>query len=655
MLKLLRRDLDWLVTASLLILVIETAFLFELPQFLLFELPDGMVANELLHLQFVLGLVLGLVVALREGLARTGDWFAHRPVSALRLALARHVHALGVLALGFLLPLLLRRLLTTGHDLALLGGTEQVLIDEPGRWGELIALGTVAFSGYGLVVLARALPTPRLVRVVSGVVAAGIWLWFCRLSMSRDLRLSAVGFAMLQIGMTTLCLALAHGCRRPAVDPDRPGRALAPPLALGLTAVAFILLMGCMAELGQAGPATRLAHLRPEIHWRDGRFALVGRDDVDPMRPRQTRRILLDDREQRVADADPGWTSVASHIVPPQAGEGILGDLGGETVAAGLGHRLRTSSTHAPLVFILDLDAGTLSSHAFGDRIGRGPELPRQQYFRRPDGGRFSARSQLLVADDGRSTLVWDPRDGSLWEARFEPRVGLFPIDFPADDRIIGRSVAANVRSPGGEVAADDEAVVSFLGRSGFYRREGDRLVRDGDCDEPRHRFVAELIDDDPIAPEVLVRDREGRECFRHRYLLASVEEGDAARALAMVGLLRAPVLQVLAFARPSAFEFRARGRNAVFDPFLAGGRRGHLVLISFGLGLLLGLGQWLRLGRLGAGRRRRWVWLGAVVLGGPIVFILAFFFERPRAHRALVLPAAVPLLVGSASGTASC
>lgn len=655
MLKLLRWDLDWILSLSLVAFALGFLVLGGVSRVDLFVVPFGVPVEGLFFTVSTLGLVLGVFVGLRDRLARTEDWLRQRPIGERELALRRHLTSLLVLTVWIVLPLLLRRVLTFAGDRDLRGLAYPVA-DDPARWGELLALVPLAFAGYALAYFATRAPGAYPVKGISGILLTATWL-FCSWCFLEDVwRLGAPGFALLQCAFAALVLWAAFLSERGAGDRDHPAGRRALRADLVLLGLAAVLGAGIVVTEIQSRFHASLDAAWPEIHRFGEDFVLIGSEKVGPERYEAR---LMDEEHRFVEGEVPDW-SFRTRVGRP-AHDPRRDSLHNDFLELGLGEIRRGSFNAVNRLFVA---APGLVIHSLRDSSPEdGSGLP--TYFRRAlareDGGRFStevgfsrwpghwgqrgrqdpATGAWRVQDLG-GPVVHDPVDESWWRADLEAGV-LRRLALPEGELILDCYPIA------GEDSRSEWAEIRFLGRFGDYRLDADGLVAVAGPERASRGLLVETEDADPLGPLLVVRDRDGRELYRHRYGLHRGEEKALGAVVLGAGLLRAPIAQIASAFQGDLPAWTKKEVRAVFDPFTAGGRRPWLVGLSLLLGAGLALVQGRRLARFGAGRPRRRLWFLAILLGGPALFLLGILLERPRAHRALELPEAARMLLKSA------
>lgn len=258
-----------------------------------------------------------------------------------------------------------------------------------------------------------------------------------------------------------------------------------------------------------------------------------------------------------------------------------------------------------------------------------------------------------------RTACLVDPADGTLWRVDPEDLANpLVEVPLPGGDRFVRLDwLYDRTKAIIGRL---EPRLGSFfvLGEKGVYAWSEHELrayeIPDDLILASEAETVAEVrvhvVDADPIAPKVEIRDGRGENVlFAHEYAPRAIRPRLLAVAAYGATLLRPPLANVAAtMASDGLTSPQAEPPRWFFDPLLAGGRRLGLL----GLGLIASAVStgvalpWLR--RRGADATSTVVWASFVALVGPIGLLVAWLFEpREQAqHAASAAPAPALVLV---------
>lgn len=234
----------------------------------------------------------------------------------------------------------------------------------------------------------------------------------------------------------------------------------------------------------------------------------------------------------------------------------------------------------------------------------------------RPDGREFSRTLERVELPNSRgSMLLTDSGDRTLWTVGFEshkPR--LIKHELPGGDSWTGWT---------GSEDEDYQSDSKFgpgprlRGHKGWYEWTGAGFEwrHTGPPSSAPADFTVQRLDNDVLAPHVVVIDGKSGERLEHRYELSP--------SFAALGFgtmaLRAPVASVAHFLSDDDFAHGARASRTVF----AGGRRPWLLVLNAALSLVAG--GWLAR-RRALGLSRAW-WAVALALG-PLTAVVAALIE---------------------------
>jgi hypothetical protein len=236
----------------------------------------------------------------------------------------------------------------------------------------------------------------------------------------------------------------------------------------------------------------------------------------------------------------------------------------------------------------------------------------------RPDGRAFSRTLERVALPHSRgSMLLTDSGDCTLWTVGFEshkPR--LMKHELPDGDSWTGWT---------GSEVQDYQSDSKFgpgprlRGRHGWYEWTGASFTRRaaGAPSTTPVGFTMQLLDNDVLAPHVVVIDDKSGERLEHRY------EAPLHSAALLFGAmaLRSPLASVAQFLSTDDFAQGARASHSV----LSGGRRPWLLAFNAAVSLIAG--GWLaRRGALGLSR----AWWAVALAFGPLAAVVAAVIE-PR------------------------
>jgi len=570
--------------------------------------------EDLAFFLWVPALLLGAATVLRESLSRTDDFLRHRPVSATRIYWTRTLGALAVLLLW--VPLAAAAALLVGS----LEPAGLAALDPRSVQGIVAVEAELAFA-FALPVFALSLPAPWGWRLISGTT-----LWCAEL-----LLLGLVGgdepslatFVLVRVGSALVLLAGARVAQRRLRDADLPVPASAQRW-IAPVAVSGALLLGLLVTGGvQRGALDGVAGSRPRIvRFHDE--LLLAYPGID----RERMHRIFDERgrptERRIPHVDDmEWTGVPR---PPSP----------ETESLRSTLQRRESLTARRLGgdvcwFFVTRDDGRLEWVLVGsERRNRG-------WLARPDGRPFSPDSLFFETDRDSETadfFVVDPEDGGVWELSREvpPRLEAAPL--PGGDRALG-SGGRQLTVLGGE-------------RSG-WRWAGSGWESAPLVPDVGTSLVTEVVSDDALRPEVLVRGANGAS-LGHRYTLVSAREKVWAGVAMLMSVMRPPPSALLGASvdYPTAHERAGAGRAWLFDPLIGGGYR-WLVVPNVTLVAFLAWRTWRELRRRGASARRSSAWALAILVSGVFAASACAALETRRAWSRPAKPAPASVRIRAA------
>ncbi|MCA9320930.1 MAG: hypothetical protein KDB53_09355 [Planctomycetes bacterium] len=658
MLRLLRRDIDWLITFSLGAIFAYSALLFDARAETLFIIPDGRDYEDLFVTHVTVGLIVGLFIGLRDRLTGTEDYVRHRAVSSRRLFWSQALFALVAITLWYLLPLMARRLWGTEANSGLGPISNYADLGAP-HWSALLSHATALWSFFAVGVYAAQAPGGYVAKLVQGSAAAGALLLLDYWMLGETEDYSPLLFASLQIAIAAMLLLSAQATLSEWNDRDRPGTARAAGWNLALQSLAWGTLAVAGAAAGFDEAQDELQAEWPSLHHDEIGWALVrqlprpdksharelvpvGHDHEEIERPGSDFRLA----RTWIASAlgQPHWSQRAAWADARRRGFGVshgLVSLRTKRWAPVQSTNPREIRSVAFLVHVF-LDTRTGVVWRWSD------DNHQCELIARPDGRVFTKETIALGSnwDYPGGPALWDRSDGTLWIFDADPTPSLARVSTPKDEEFSLAEVVTKI-DPGGPPLRE----LNIKGRHGIYRLVDQTLERvEPDAFTDVSWTVDLQVDSrDPLNVDILVHDFEGATLFEHRWALRTSQEKRFAAAMMGTTLVRPPVSNLVSWLIPHRQDAQAPQNWNTIDPLLRGGQRLWLVGLAFLVTLSSSLMLTRRLRRLGASPTRRRSWFLAGLVAGPLMWIPAWIVERPRAYVAWPEGSPPrPLLVGS-------
>ncbi len=551
------------------------------------------------HVSWALGLLLGLLVGLRDEVLQTHEFLHHRPVSPATIQRARLLGCGLVLAGWLLLPPIVHWLLQAAFG-------EMAALHQ---WHHLTTLWTAQLpmlSSCALGLWIARLPLPPLQRLLGGAA-----VWLCCFSLLHELgrldawRIDVAPWVLGHLLTTGVLVLAAFAGGRP--DADRPWTrgqrtAFGLPLAVSL-AVTFCYLVTALQE----NHAHALSRAQPYLVAHGENVLLVTRAEE---RGSTVFRVVDDEHRpagslpEGVNGADELWQNFARLGRDPE----VEGPRFGHNSSGGNSMNQAQLDEHGELYVL------RRHSRTFDDA-----KLLR---LTRPGGGRFTTDARVLWNRD-EAGAVWlaEPDAPEVWMLGPEAEQ-LVAVPLPDGERTHPRW-PVYWSSPAGGV---------FHGRTRSFLVQG-RELRPAPASierpaEPQMERVR-VLGSDPLQPRVQVLGSDGEVVFEHDFALRTGAERWHAGLCLAWSTLRPPFLQAwghLTTAEPAESA-------PALDGLVRGGQRTWLVLLAVGVGLALAWRTRRRLLWLGAPADAVRLWTVVTVLLGPLGWGTSLLIETRRAH----------------------
>jgi hypothetical protein len=591
------------------------------------------------HTAWAAGLVLGVVVALRDHWNGALDYIRHRPLSPAVLQLGRLTTAALVLVAWWVLA-------PAGAWLAELVGGSLVTAGRLDHWPLVFASMAPAASAAALAMLAARLPLAWWLRAVVAAVLLLVGFPLCEQFAAVGDRHDPAVFTVLHLGLAVLLGAVSVAFGHVERDPDRSWTRRVPAWATAFVLAAGVAGGNLLLNGFGTGALRNFAAVLPVIGKVGERHELLAFDGRNP--GRSQRAHLLDAEHRRTGAMAEGEITDVVRLGRPRF-------RGPELKAPQFGPRLwsplRIDRHGFANCLLLDRDDWTRRFCVFGrgDRV-----TPFHSGVRLvlvgADG--YASGSESAVA---RHSLIWAVEPEALEVFCFDPsRDEVRSVPMPDGQRIVAvleqeqgdppalagwkvpswlvrgeRGVFAFTRD--GLVPAEAKAVEAAELRQAARRARGERA----------RQQTIEFPVADVLTPTVRVLDAAGAVRFEHAYAPRTALERTAYAMGLAPSLLRSPLLQVGAHLLADDVHFEV---SVWVDPVVAEGRRSWLVFANCVVSGMFAAITRRRLRRAGADARTLRFWSIAVALTGLVGALLSEWLEASRAWRVpQVSPAPAP------------
>lgn len=587
---------------------------------------------------FVCSLCSGVIQHLSELHSPLREWVLHRGISRKKLFGMRAGANLVVLGLGYPLAItvvaLAHRSFTQDGDL--------VNLD---RFLELIALSTVAFSGYAFGVW-TVVPHGGFFRSILTSLVIGIAIVMCSLFILTPDVLSAgsspLAFAAFHLTVAAALLwSISQRFLMP-IELDRPTSMR----DIVVTETTVTIAVGSLLVLGigriQAGfdPAARYPRIvesaarGPVLMTND----LHGSGAVVDAEHRVGERLFSNWQDRTLFDprayircgvpelqrGSAAWTRLLSS-------EPVFGEERTKfSVGIPFSIWLRKPSGRVEFLLRHSVDSHQVfpgaSTHAF---------------LEKPT-GRFSNATEIIQSSQTAespstslvtsiTSLIGDPEDGSLWLLRCAGNEPVLErVEIPNGDRMV-RVIRAGERDwfDGPNSSSDPQVI----GEKARYRFAQEKLIEVG---PPliATRYAVRIESFGEYGEfRVIVEDvASGAIALSHDYEARTADEKDRLLLTRALAVLRPPALSIAAHLSGGESATDSFSEVIASDPLLRSGRGRTLVVSATVIALLLAAFAARRLRKLGAERTRILYWSLLILASGPIGFLVYRVSERDRA-----------------------
>lgn len=655
MLSLLRKDIDWLIIATLIGVITVSAVFVDYGFTVTWITHDNRLDGFLFLAWSILGIIAGLFSGLRDDLFGTRDYLRQRPISQTRLFWTKNFWSFVMMSTWLIVPLIVVTIWPMAFP-------ENRGIAEYGRFINYAALASIMISNYAVGYFAATARGNIILRFLQGVVV-GLALWmFAGLALTKNITLTPIEFVVSQVAIAAVLFFAASQSEGQNRDADMPI-----PQGVGLLQILIIsicvfgatqTLMGSL----QSSLVMDLHREYPEIaRAKDGSFSMVVMGGGKRNGEANTYYIASKQHEITTEEFDVERGTAAIKGLPLIFGDPwrrqSYNDLNFRWHALyppfGIGfNRATVMKSNGQSWF--DYDTGEAIEYTFAG-WKPGHSQPRVNRAIRSDGKRFGSRTQAhYTAHEHGLMILRDSTDHTVW-IKSRQSVGNFsPLVLPNNDQFLAllshrRQIKGTLGSFSSIGPHPSQPI--FLGKSGkLYKLE------DGDFTEialdsllVSHRTNVPKDQIDTQSPnawqltmtkfDLINRTYEAKGInpsteTRFEFSPKTSKEQLFATGILAVALTRPVLSHIFGFLSDDTdttnqFQLSFLLRSSLF----MGGKRLGFLVLCISLSLLLAWHQRRRLLRFGASAFTANIWALAIILAGPLLTILVVFIERPRAY----------------------
>jgi hypothetical protein len=244
----------------------------------------------------------------------------------------------------------------------------------------------------------------------------------------------------------------------------------------------------------------------------------------------------------------------------------------------------------------------------------------------RPDGRPVVVTDMVRATGTPGTHLVVDGSDGTVWDLdTHAPGAVLHPFPQPPEGRVVGLESVIATRPDAPSKRVEQVVALTEGGRYAYQDGEWEATAPAAPAAQADAAFESRHVGDDPFDAGLELVDPQGNVVASHRYRPLT----DRERRWALV-------TRATTVALPPAALLVARGQGVPggtwLEPLTASGQHDLLIVLAALLAVVLAACTRRRLRRLEVPAPLRRLWVGAVLLGGPVAFALHHALVRRRA-----------------------
>ncbi len=655
MLSLLRKDIDWLIIATLIGVITVTAIFVDHGFIVTWITHRNDLMMDLFLGWSILGLIAGLFSGLRDDLFGTRDYLRQRPISQTRLFWTKNFWSFVMMSTWLIIPLIAVTIWPMAFP-------DNRSIAEYGRFINYAALASVMISNYAIGYFTASARGNILLRITQGaIVTSGVWT-FTGLAMTKSIALTPTEFTASQVGIAAVLFFAASQSECQNRDEDMPAPRRAGVLQVLILSISVFWVVGTLSGVGQAFLVADLLSEYPKVgRSLDGEFSMV-KIERGRRRGEENTYVFVDENHRHTNKEFDGGRRKAT----VRSLSWSLGGYGDDTSSYdhndhgwnalrfqyGLGfNREFVNNTSGRYWF--DRSAGEVIEYVIQGWESKS-QRPHVERSIRSDGKRFALNTQahnLAIAHD--LLIFRDNSDHTIWIKSTKEPGDFRPLSLPNEDQFLALLRHRwPIRGHFGTFKSSGPGFKPIiLGESGkLYKLEG-RVFEPIPLDSPlvlrEPKIAASEIDPqsheawglnvvkyDPITPEFIARGINPTNEARFKFSPRTAKERRIASSIFAMALTR-PVLSHIAgfLTDDTGFSNRFQMDSLSQSSLFTGKKRLGLLVFFICLSLLLAWHQRIRLLRFGASAFTANMWALAIILAGPLLAILVVFMERPRAY----------------------